>query len=117
LTECGWAETAMAGNSLTEPYKAWERFRRRSQHSRRDPPEIHTGRDGAAGDWTACVGQTEHFTALACTLHTADTDAQPTADDVPSCEQLNRLSIIEGSVTAAAPWSSALALQSQLLVY
>jgi hypothetical protein len=68
LTECGWAETAMAGNSLTEPYKAWERFRRRSQHSRRDPPEIHTGRDGAAGDWTACVGQTEHFTALACTL-------------------------------------------------
>lgn len=71
LTECGWAETAtaMAGNSLTGPYKAWERFRRRSQHSRRDPPEIHTGRDGAAGDWTACVRQTEHFTALACNAH------------------------------------------------
>jgi hypothetical protein len=48
---------------------------------------------------------------------TADTDAQPTADDVPNSSIGYLLSIIEGTVTAAAPWFSALALQSQLLVY
>ena len=71
LTECGWAETGHSDGSkqFNGAVQSVGAFQTAFTASRRDPPEIHAGRDGAAGDWTACVGQTEHSTACQCHAH------------------------------------------------